>query len=170
MLNANHKIILQTDRLFLRELTLEDADLLSGIFSDPETMQHYPKTLNREETETWIKTILNNYKNYGAGMWACHLKTTGEFVGQTGLHFHDNVDGLFEVEVGYLFLRKHWHNGYATEAAKACMNYGHDKLGYERIVSLIRPENLPSRRVAERNGLAIEKEIDYKGIRCYVYV
>lgn len=170
MQNPEHKIILQTERLFLRQLTLDDIDLLCGIFSDPVAMQHYPKTLDLEETKSWIQTILGNYAKYGAGMWACHLKTTGEFVGQVGIHFHPDVDGQFEVEVGYLLLREYWHNGYATEAARASINYARDKLGHKRIISLIKPENTPSRRVAERNGLEIEKEITYKGIKCFVYL
>ena len=170
MKTHEHKIVLETERLYLREISNDDSQLLHEIFSDAETMRYYPKTLDKDETIAWIEKVVKNYEKYGAGMWACHLKSTDEFVGHIGLHFHDNVDGQFEVEVGYLLLRQHWHKGYATEAAKASLKYGREKLGYQRIISLIRPENLPSRSVAERNGLTIEKEIEYKNLRCFVYL
>lgn len=102
-------------------------------------------------------------------MWACHLKETGEFVGICGLHYHPDIDGQEEFEIGYLFVRKFWHQGLATEAAKAVEEYLKAK-GFKRLISLVRPENKPSQRVAERNGLKPEKEIVYKGFKHTVYV
>ncbi len=162
--------ILETERLTLRQMTLEDIDNLQLIFADPVAMFFYPKTLDRDETKAWIDKVIAHYEKHGAGMWACHLKETGEFVGQCGLYFQTDVDGKEEVEVGYLFLRKFWSQGYATEAAKAVMDYARSQLGFKRLISLVRPENLPSRRVAEKNGLTPEKEITYKGIKHIVYV
>ncbi len=79
------------------------------------------------------------------------------------------VDGTKEIEVGYALARHAQGHGIATEAARACMNYAFTTLGEERIISLIRPENLPSRRVAERNGMAVEKETDFLGLPHLVY-
>src|SRR5437870_2734703 len=104
-------VVFTTERLFLRKLTEDDVSLLQTIFSDPIAMQYYPKTFNVEETHAWIKRVLDNYIKYDAGLWACHLKTTGEFVGQCGLFFQKDIDGQDEVEVGYLFVRKFWHQG-----------------------------------------------------------
>jgi RimJ/RimL family protein N-acetyltransferase len=162
-------IILETDRMVARKMTLEDVEKLLQIFSDPITMHYYTRTFSKEEAHKWIESVLAHYTAYGAGMWMWFLKDTSEFVGQCGLRFQKDIDGKDEVEVGYLFVRKFWNLGLATEAAKASMDYAHTVLGYNRLISLIRPENMPSRRVAEKNGLQIEKEIDYKGLRHYVY-
>ncbi|RDI39060.1 GNAT family N-acetyltransferase [Aquicella lusitana] len=170
MKTHSHEIITESCRLYLRKLTLDDIPNLLKIFADPIAMQYYPNTLNMEETQAWIERVLNNYRLHNAGLWACHLKATDEFVGQCGLHFQKNIDGRDEVEVGYLFVRQFWHQGLATEAAKATMDYAREKLGFRRLISLIRPENLPSRRVAERNGMVPEKEIEFKGYKHIVYV
>lgn len=166
----NYQIIFETKRLFLRHMTEEDVDNLQQIFSDPIAMQFYPKTFDIEETKDWISRVLTSYQNNNFGLWICHLKETGEFVGQCGLILQYDIDGRDEIEVGYLFVRKFWHQGLATEAAKGSMDYARREFGYTRLISLIRPENLPSRRVAERNGLVPEKEVDYKGYKHIVYV
>jgi RimJ/RimL family protein N-acetyltransferase len=79
------------------------------------------------------------------------------------------IDGVQELEVGYQFNRNYWGRGLATEAARACMEYARNQLGRHRIISMIRPENVPSCRVAERNGLKIEKQMEWKGYLHYVY-
>lgn len=166
----NEHIVFETDRLFLRKMTMDDVENLQKIFSDPIAMQYYPKTFDIEETKAWIQRVLINYEKHGAGLWACHLKSTGEFVGQCGLFFQPDIDGQDEVEVGYLFVRRFWYQGLATEAARGTMKYAREQLGRNRLISLIRPENMPSRRVAGRNGLVPEKEITYKGYKHLVYV
>lgn len=168
--NNDDQRVFETARLFLRKITENDVDNLQLIFSDPIAMQYYPKTFDVDETKAWIQRILNNYAQHGAGLWACHLKSTGEFVGQCGLFFQPDIDGRDEVEVGYLFVRKFWHQGFATEAALGTMKHAREKLGFTRLVSLIRPENKPSIRVAERNGLVPEKEIDRKGYKHIIYI
>lgn len=169
-MNKLNEIVFETERLFLRKMTENDVDHLQKIFSDPIAMQYYPKTFDLDETRAWIKKILSNYEEHGAGLWACHLKSTDEFVGQCGLFFQPDIDGRDEVEVGYLFVRQYWHQGLATEAALGTIKYAREKLGYIRLISLIRPENTSSIRVAERNGLVPEKEIIRKGWRHIVYV
>jgi RimJ/RimL family protein N-acetyltransferase/predicted nucleotidyltransferase len=164
------EVVFETDRLFLRKMTMDDVDHLQKIFSDPIAMQYYPKTFDIDETKAWIQQVLNNYEKHGAGLWACHLKSTGEFVGQCGLFFQPNIDGRDEVEVYYLFVRKFWHQGLATEAAYGTMKYAREKLGIKRLISLIRPENIPSRRVAGRNNMVPEKEYMHKGMKHIVYV
>jgi RimJ/RimL family protein N-acetyltransferase len=151
----------ETSRLILRRLTLADTDNLLGILSDPVAMRYYPQTYSREETEGWITRTMAAYEKYGHGFYACILKESGEFAGICGV-LHQLVDDIEEKEVGYLFLRKFWGHGYATEAAAFWMNYAFTEMGRTRIISLIVPENLPSRRVAERNGLAIEKRTTFK--------
>ena len=161
--------LLESARLLLRPLTLEDVDNLQGIFSDPEAMRYYPATKGRQEAIDWIEWNLKSYKDHGFGLWAAIRKDTGHFAGQCGLALQRNVDGRDEVEIGYLFLREVWNAGFATEAAIACRDFGFAKLGRDRLVSLIDPANGASKRVAEKVGMSLEKEIDRWGKRIQVY-
>ena len=163
-----NKILLQTERLQLREISHEDCNELLKIWGDAETMRLFPKTLNREEMTVWIDRNLNRYKSYGYGLWAVIQKDGQQFVGDCGLMVQE-VDGAEELEVGYHFNRNFWGLGLATEAARGCMDYAFNQLNRRRIISMIRPENLPSRRVAERNGLKIDKEVFWRGYQHYVY-
>jgi ribosomal-protein-alanine N-acetyltransferase len=150
--------VLETDRMTLRRMTMEDVDPLMDIFSDPEAMRYYPGTKSRAEAEGWVQWNLRLYEGYGHGLWIATLKETLEFAGQCGLVVQ-TVDGVKEVELGYLFLRRFWGQGLATEAALACRDYAFETLGRSRIVSLIDPGNAASRRVAEKVGMDLEREI-----------
>lgn len=163
------KTILETERLVLREMNASDEDDIAGIICDSETMRYFPSPFGRSDVLPWIERNLERYRTAGCGLWAVVLKSTGEVVGDCGLVWQD-VDGDRELECGYHFNRTHWGNGYATEAARACIEYGFDKLGRKRIISLIRPENMPSARVAVRNGLRVEKQTIRAGLLHNVYV
>jgi len=163
------KTILETDRLVLREITHADLDDLLLIWGDAETLRFFPKTLDRPEMTEWIDRNLKRYESYGHGLWAVVLKDGQQFVGDCGLVIQE-VDGVEELEVGYHFNKNSWGRGLAAEAAHGCMEYAFNQLGRRRIISMIRPENTPSRRVAERNGLQIEKEVFWRGYQHYVYV
>lgn len=154
----NTRVILETQRLFLRELTIEDEDFLYGILSDPIAMTYYPKTKDREETRVWIAKVLEQYRDRGHSLWAVCLRATGDPVGQCGL-LHQVVNGRDELEVAYLMARHYWGRGYATEAAIGCRNYAFETLRRDRLVSLIHPDNRASRRVAEKNGMTLESEL-----------
>lgn len=158
----------ETDRMYLRPLRMSDVDDLLGIFSDPEAMRYYPGTKNRIEAEEWVRWNLRSYREHGFGLWAAILKDSDEFAGQCGLVAQE-VEGKDEVEIGYLFLRRFWGRGLATEAARGCRDYGFDHLGCHRLVSLIAPGNLASRRVAEKVGMNLEKQIHKWGKEICVY-
>ena len=83
---------IETERLLLREYTMEDFDALHEILSDPETMQHYPTPFSREKTRDWIFWNLDNYPKYGFGLWAVVLKENGEFIGDCGISLQ-SIDG-----------------------------------------------------------------------------
>lgn len=163
------KVALETERLLLREITHADFAGLHAVWSDAEVMRYFPRTLDEEAMRAWIERNLKRYEQYGHGLWAVILKETGQFTGDCGLMWQD-VEGVEELEVGYHFNQTFWGRGLATEAARGCLNYALQQLGRRRIISLIRPENLPSRRVAERNGLQIEKEVCWRGYQHLVYV
>lgn len=160
--------ILETERLILRPISHDDVDDLLQIWGNAETMRLFPKTLNRQEMHEWIDRNLKRYEDFGYGLWAMILKDGQQFVGDCGLIIQE-VDGVEELEVGYHLNQKFWGQGLATEAARCCMNYAFIDLSRHRIISMIRPENLSSRKVAERNGLKIEKEIFWRGYQHYVY-
>lgn len=162
------KFILETERLLLREISHSDRDDLLQIWGDAEAMRLFPKTLNEQEMTEWIDRNLTRYERYGHGVWAVILKETQQFVGDCGLVIQE-VDGAEELEVGYHFKPSFWGHGFAAEAARGCMDYAFNQLNAPRVISMIRPENLPSRRVAERNGLKIEKEIFWRGYQHFVY-
>jgi RimJ/RimL family protein N-acetyltransferase len=135
-----------------------DADDLLQIFSDPEAMKYYPSTKDRDQTLEWINWNRSNYKKYAIGLWSVELKLSEQFIGQCGLVPQD-IEGNLETEIGYLFIRKHWGQGFATEAAQACRDYGFRTLDCSRLISLIKGENKASIRVAEKVGMTFEKEI-----------
>ena len=105
-------MILETDRLILREYVEEDFDALFEILSDTETMQHYPAPFDEDKTRNWINWNLDNYKKYGFGLWAVVLKETGEFIGDCGITIQD-IDGEKLPEIGYHIHKMHWRKGFA---------------------------------------------------------
>lgn len=160
---------LETSRLRLREFVPQDADALAAVLGDPVTMQYYPAAFDRKGVEEWIGRNRNRYRGEGFGLWAMLLRETNEVIGDCGCFLQD-VDGRDDIEIGYHVRRDLWGNGYATEAAQACMQYAFTKLGVDRVISLIRPENVQSIRVAEKNGLTSEKVIFWRGYEHSVYV
>jgi ribosomal-protein-alanine N-acetyltransferase len=160
--------ILDTPRLILREFSADDVDALGSVLSDPETMRFYPAALDRTGVEEWIARNLRRYAKDGHGLWAIVLKANGELIGDCGLTVQE-VDSADEIEIGYHVRRDYWGQGLATEAARACRDFGFARLPVDRLISLIRPENLPSRRVAEKNGMTIWKEVMRTSIPHLVY-
>jgi [ribosomal protein S5]-alanine N-acetyltransferase len=165
---GNIVTILETSRLLLREFRPDDANALALVISDPETMRFYPVPFDRAGVEQWIERNRWRYDEYGHGLWGMVLKGSGHLIGDCGLTFQ-NVDHVNELEIGYHVRRDLWRKGLATEAAQACRDYGFSHLSAKRIISLIRPENLPSRRVAEKNGMKIWKETIHQNLQHLVY-
>ncbi|MEX1013438.1 MAG: GNAT family N-acetyltransferase [Waddliaceae bacterium] len=160
--------LLETSRLIIRRYVTSDIDHLHRIFSDPIAMRYYPKPFTLEESRNWLTRFISDFDLYGMAHCCCFLKT-GEFVGTCGLIYRPNFEGQDEVEIGYLFLPAYWGKGLATEAAMAFRDYALGSLAKKRVISLIRPENIPSIKVAERLGFRPEKQIMYKGITHIVY-
>ena len=147
-------MILETERLYLRELNQGDFEALSRILTDKETMYAYNGAFSPEETQEWLDMQLTRYKKYGFGLWAAVLKEKDEMIGQCGITLQPWKDKEV-LEIGYLFRRDCWHKGFATEAAAACKEYAFTKLNADKIHSIIRDTNIPSQNVAKRNGMSI---------------
>ena len=160
--------ILETPRLILREFRQDDVNALALILSDSETMRFYPAPFDRVGVEDWISRNLRRYREQGHGLWAMILKSSGELVGDCGLTVQD-VEDANEIEIGYHVRRDLWGQGLATEAAGACRDFGFAHLPVERLISLVRPENLQSCRVAEKNGMTVWKELMWRGLPHLVY-
>jgi len=155
--------IIETKRLLLREFTSEDVQALARILSDSETMRFYPSPLDEIGVVDWIKRNRLRYQKDGHGLWAMVLKLTDELVGDCGLTAQV-VDDNREIEIGYHVRRDLWGQGLAAEAAFACRDYGFRQLNVDRLISLIRPENLPSRRVAEKMGMSLWKQVMWRNL------
>jgi RimJ/RimL family protein N-acetyltransferase len=145
-------IILETPRLVLREMTPDDLDFVAAMLADPEVMRFYPRCYSRQEAEGWVRRQIDRYVRDGHGLWLAQDQATATAVGQVGL-IQQIVDGIEEPEIAYLIHRPYWRRGLATEAAAAVRDHAFDVLCEPRVVSLIRPENRPSRGVATKIGL-----------------
>jgi [ribosomal protein S5]-alanine N-acetyltransferase len=161
-------VVLETERLILRYLTRDDVDAIFAVIGDPEAMKFYPQKFTREDAERWVTKSQERYRRDGYGLFAVVLKSNGEVIGNCGVVLQD-VEGESLLEVGYHFRRDYWGHGYATEAARACMTYAFRDLASEKVVSFILLENLPSRRVAERNGMAVERQIIFHDLPHLMY-
>jgi ribosomal-protein-alanine N-acetyltransferase len=132
--------ILETKRLMLRPLTMDDLNALAALYSDPEVRRYFPdRTLIYEETKKELEWIIEvYYGRHGFGLWATIHKETGVFIGRCGL-LPWTIEGQSEVEVAYLLARAYWGQGLATEAAQAILEYGFERLPVARLICLIDP-------------------------------
>jgi RimJ/RimL family protein N-acetyltransferase len=149
-------------------MTTDDLEALMAVFGDPVTMKYYPSAFQRDDVTKWIEWCMKSYDENGYGLYAMVLKENNTVIGDCG-HARQEVDGEAEVEIGYHVLREHWRKGYATEAAGGAVTCGFETLCAKRLISLIRPENTASRRVAEKVGMKIEKSVLRKGLVHLVY-
>lgn len=158
-------MVLSTERLALREMTQADFPALCSILQDEAAMYAYEGAFTDGEVQEWLDRQLDRYRKYGFGLWAVVLKETGEMIGQCGLTMQPWKDREV-LEIGYLFRRNCWHQGYATEAAQACKQYAFDVLQAEEVCSIIRDTNTASQRVALRNGMTPEDDWvkHYRGV------
>jgi len=159
---------LDTPRLSLRELTPDDLADVTRMLNDAEVTRYYPRVHTVEDSGRWLRRQLDRYARDGHGLWRVGERSSGAFVGQCGL-VAQVVDGNAEIELGYLLTREQWGHGYATEAARAALDWGFRVLRPERVISLIDPANLASQRVARRLGMSREGETAKWGRRLCVY-
>lgn len=148
----DNTVFAETERLLLRKMTQSDYHDLCKILQDNEVMYAYEGAFNDEETQNWLDKQLVRYETDGVGLYAVILRQNGEMIGQCGLTMQD-IPGRRVLEIGYLFQKEYWHNGYATEAARACREYAFKTLGTEEVFSIIRDSNIASQNVAKRCGM-----------------
>ncbi len=160
--------IIETERLSFREMSLGDLDFISSMLADPEVMRFYPKCYSRDESADWIRRQMARYQRDGHGLWLVRDRESKEPIGQVGLLIQE-VAGRAHHEVGYLVHRSHWRRGFASEAAAATRDHAFSQLGVDRVISLIRPENLPSQAVARKMGMLPEARALFAGLEHLVF-
>lgn len=166
------KIILQTDRLILREIDIEkDLDAWTDMMSDEDTVRFIGgQTLDRAGSWRQMATLIGHQHVRGYGFWAVEEKSTGEFIGRVGPWF---PEGWPEPEIGWTIHRKHTRKGYAKEAGAACVDYVFNRLGWNRVIHVIAEDNIGSIKTAEAIGSYYMYDVDtlppFGNVKCLAY-
>lgn len=161
--------VVETEQLFLRKLTMDDLQVLHSILSDEEVMEYYPKAFDMNKTKSWLEWNIDNYRKYGFGLWAVILKENNQFIGDCGITMQ-NIHNNLVPEIGFHINKRFWNKGYATQAAKACLQYAFDVLQLDEVYCYQKYTNIPSRRIAEKMGMKLQEEYaDEINIKTSVY-
>jgi RimJ/RimL family protein N-acetyltransferase len=165
---AQSDAFIASERLALRRMKQDDFDAIRRIHSDPDVMWVYGGVFSEDQTREWMQRNLDRYARDGVGFFAVTLKSSGELIGCGGVIMQPTDQGI-EPEIGYQIRRDQQGHGYATEMARACMHYAFETMRADHIISLIRPDNMPSRRVAEKNGLTVDRKMMFHEMLHLVY-
>lgn len=161
---------METERLKFRPYTMDDADLYTALWNDPEVVKYIGKGMvksKRDAEASLLNWIIPAYRD-GLGLYLIQRKGTGERIGHAGL-VKQVVEGKNEIEMGYWLAKPYWGMGYASEAASFFINYGKEELQKNRMISLIHPQNAASIAVAKKTGMLYEKNVFFNGSRTRVY-
>ena len=152
--NTKPPVILETARLILRPWKTEDLAPFAHMNANAQVMQHFPQTLNTQESDALAEKFQQQIDLNGWGFWALELKQTGQFIGFTGLHFQPD---LFEfspcTEIGWRLAAEFWHQGYATEAAGECLRFAFEVLQLKTVKAFTAVQNKASENVMLRLGM-----------------
>lgn len=161
-------MVLETPRLSLRPFCRDDLDQIAELMANPDFMRFSLGVYSQEQTAGFIEKILSWDRVGLPSQFAMIVKSNGALIGYCGF-FHQEVDEIKEIEIGYRLDPDYWNRGLATEAAQAVRDHGFGDLKLPRLISLIHPDNIRSRRVTEKNGMILEKETIFRGFRTYVF-
>ena len=161
-------MILETNRLMIREYSPSDFDALYEILSDAETMKYYPKPYDENGVHRWINWCMDSYRQYGFGLWALELKETGAFIGDCGISMQ-NIDGEILPEIGYHVHKNYWRQGYAKEACAAVKDWFFGNTEHDSVYSYMNQENVASYATAAANGMTRIKAYENGEEALFVY-
>ena len=153
------KIIITTERLYIREKTADDAENAYLLNLDPEVIKYTgdPPFESIEAAKIFLQNY-NHYTKYGFGRWAVIDKANNEYLGWCGLKYSADLN---EYDIGFRFFKLHWNKGYATEAAQACLKLGFEDFKMEKIVGRAMKQNLGSIRVLQKLGMTYTGTFDF---------
>ena len=161
-------MMLETPRLILRPFTTEDLDRMAELMVNKDFMRFSMGPLTREQTQAFLDKVIGWDRDGLPSQFAMIFRSSGALGGYCGF-FHHEVDGKMEIEIGYRLDSNFWNRGLTTEAARAVRDHGFRDLKLDYVISLIHPENIPSRRVAEKNGMTLERETTFRDFRTFVF-
>ena len=159
---------LETPRLILRPFAAGDLDRMAELMANKDFMRFSMGSMTREQTQSFLDKVIGWDRDGLPSQFAMILRSDDTLTGYCGF-LHQEVDGKKEIEIGYRLDRDFWNRGLTTEAARAVRDHGFRDLKLERVISLIHPENHASRRVAEKNGMILEKETTFRGFPTFVF-
>ena len=168
--NQNQSMLIaQTPRLILRHFQPDELDVLAPILADPEVMRFSSiGQMTRSQTKELLNSILSSYQQRNYGLYAVIYRKNWQLIGFCGFS-SQLIDEQQEVEIGYRLAQTYWGKGLATEAATAVRDYGISSLGFNRLISIIDPNNIRSIRVAQKVGMEYVKDSVYKEISVRIY-
>jgi len=159
--------ILETERTIMRKLTKEDANHFYTLNLDQEVLKYTgDKPFENLQASIDFLTNYDQYEKYGVGRLAVIDKETSEFLGWCGLKFSEDKN---EYDIGFRFYKKYWNQGFATETAKKCLDFGFNKLKIEKIVGRAMTENIGSIKVLEKIGMTLKENFDFEGQKGVIY-
>jgi RimJ/RimL family protein N-acetyltransferase len=159
---------LSTDRLLGDRISAEHLDELQRMHRDPAVMTTLGGVRSEEETREFLRESLEHWERYGYGLWFFTDRMTGLFVGRAGFR-HLEVGGGEEVELAYALRAEAWGQGFATEMAREILNVGFEQLGLASVVAFTLPTNVASRRVMEKSGFELERDIIHADLPHVLY-
>jgi len=162
------RVILETTRLVLREMVPQDIDFIATMMAHPEVNHFYERRFTRDESQIWLDRQIERYRRDGTGLWLVVARQSQEPVGQVGLAMQE-VEGERLPEIGWLLHRPFWGQGYATEAGAAVRDAAFKAWGHSLLISLIRPVNHASQRVAMRLGMTDRRRVHFHGFEHCVF-
>ena len=164
----NNNYLFTSKRLGFREWSLNDLDDFFQLNSDKEVMEHFPKTLTKEETKAYIIRLQNQYKTYGHNYYAVEIKESGEFIGFIGLAYQDfESDFTPNVDIGWRLKKSAWGKGYATEGANKCLDIAFNQLHLDKIISTCTLGNKDSEKVMQKIGMQKVREFSHPKLKEY---
>ena len=162
-------MIIETERLILREMTPDDFDALYIVLADSDIMKHYPYTFDEKRVQNWINKNIERYRIFGFGLWAVCIKPSGKMIGDCGLTMQ-NINGEIRPEIGYHIAKAYQRQGYAKEAAAACRDLTFETTPFNKVYSYMKSENIASRATAKSIGMSFLYEYtDEEGEKTSVY-
>lgn len=151
-----NNVVIYTDRLLIRNFTPDDVNAYFQLLLSMEKDKTIAQEISIADANAYLNTRMHDYSVYGFGRMACFERISSRLIGFSGLRYLNDIQ---EIDLGYTFLSDYWGKGFATESAQAILDYGHKRLGINRIIGLVSPENQASRNVLLKVGFSFERAV-----------